>query len=84
MLGQGDREFNCPGYLLVNESQHLFVCDRENHRVQVFELNGKFIGKFGTKGSKLGEFDRPLSVAMLSDGRIVVSDEFNRRIQIFE
>ena len=82
--GQGDGEFNCPGYLLVNESQHLFVCDRENHRVQVFELKGKFIGKFGTKGSKLGEFDRPLSVAMLSNGRIVVSDEFNHRIQTFE
>ena len=82
--GQGNGEFNCPGYLLVNESQHLFVCDRENHRVQVFELKGKFIGKFGTKGSKLGEFDRPLSVAMLSNGRIVVSDEFNHRIQIFE
>ena len=82
--GKGDGEFNCPGYLLVNESQHLFVCDRENHRVQVFELKGKFIGKFGTKGSKLGEFERPLSVAMLSNGRIVVSDEFNHRIQTFE
>ena len=82
--GQGDGEFNCPGYLLVNESQHLFVCDRDNHRVQVFELNGKFIGKFGTKGSKLGEFNKPLAVAILSNGRIVVSDELNHRIQIFE
>ena len=82
--GQGNGEFNCPGYLLVNESQHLFVCDRENNRVQVFELNGKFIGKFGTKGSKLGEFDRPLSVAILSNDRIVVSDEYNHRIQTFE
>ena len=82
--GQGDGEFNCPGYLLVNESQHLFVCDRKNHRVQVFELNGKFIGKFGTEGSKLGEFNRPLSVAMLSNGRIVVSDEYNHRIQTFK
>ena len=84
MQGQGDGEFNCPGYLLVDESQHLFVCDRKNHRVQVFELNGKFIGKFGTEGSKLGEFNQPLSVAMLSNGRIVVSDEFNHRIQTFE
>ena len=84
MRGQGDGEFNCPGYLLVNESQHLFVCDRNNHRVQVFELNGKLIGKFGTKGSKLGEFSKPLSVAMLSNARIVVSDEINHRIQIFE
>ena len=84
MQGQGDGEFNSPGYLLVNESQHLFVRDRKNHRVQVFELNGKFIGKYGTEGSKLGEFNQPLSVAMLSNGRIVVSDEFNHRIQIFE
>ena len=81
--GQGDGEFHYPGYLLVNESQHLFVCDRYNHRVQVFELNGKFIGKFGTKGSKLGEFNYPMSVAMLSNGRIVVTDECNNRIQIF-
>ena len=81
--GQGDGEFNYPGYLLVNESQHLFVCDRYNHRVQVFELSGKFIGKFGTKGSKLGEFNYPMSVVMLSNGRIVVTDECNSRIQIF-
>ena len=84
MQGQGDGEFNCPGYLLVNESQHLFVCDRKNHRVQVFELNGKFIGKFGTKGSKLGEFIEPISVEMLSDGQIVVCDKDNHRIQKFE
>ena len=81
--GQGDGEFRRLGYLLVNESQHLFVCDCYNHRVQVFELNGKFIGKFGTKGSKLGEFRYPFSVAILSNGRIVVTDECNR-IQIFE
>ena len=82
--GQGDGGFNCPGYLLVNESQHLFVCDEKNHRVQVFELNGKFIGKFGTGGTELGEFHDPLSVAMLSNGRIVLSDQRNHRIQIFE
>ena len=83
--GQGDGEFNFPGYLLVNESQHLFVCDRQNNRVQVFELDGKFIGKFGTKrGSKLGEFNRPLSVALLSNGQFVVSDQRNHRIQIFQ
>ena len=82
--GQGDGGFNCPGYLLVNESQHLFVCDEKNHRVQVFELSGKFIGKFGTGGSELGEFHDPLSVAMLSNGQIVLSDQRNHRIQIFE
>ena len=60
------------------------VCDSENHRVQVFELNGKFITKFGTKGSGVGEFNIPVSTTVLSDGRIVVTDFRNHRIQIFE
>ena len=82
--GKGDGEFDYPGQLLVNESQHLLVSDRGNDRVQVFELNGKFVGKFGTKGSKLGELYMPFSMALLSNGRIVVSDQYNHRIQIFK
>ena len=60
------------------------VCDRDNDRIQVFELNGKFVDKFGTKGSNLGEFKSPNSIAVLSNGRIVVTDSSNHRIQIFE
>ena len=48
------------------------VCDTENHRVQVFELSGEVITKFGTKGSGIGEFDSPFSTAVLSDDRIVL------------
>ena len=60
------------------------VCDSYNHRVQVFELSGKFVAKFGSKGSERGEFNCPFSTASLSDGRIVVSDVKNYRIQIFD
>ena len=60
------------------------VCDSENHRVQVFELSGKFVAKFGSKGSERGEFNCPVSTGILSDGRIVVSDVKNYRIQIFD
>ena len=60
------------------------VCDQDNHRIQVFELNGKFVGKIGTKGSNLGEFVRPLSVALLSNNQIVVCEYGNHRIQILE
>ena len=60
------------------------VCDSYNHRVQVFELSGKFVTKFGSEGSKRGEFKYPVSTASLSDGRIVVSDKNNHRIQIFD
>ena len=53
-------------------------------RVQVFDVDGKFVGKFGSNGSKLGEFNGPCSVAVLSNDQIVVSDRNNGRIQIFE
>ena len=64
------------------------ICDGSNDRVQVFEPNGKFIGKFGTKGSSLGEFkfpgNWPGNLAILSNDRIAVRDHDNHRIQIFE
>ena len=60
------------------------VCDTKNHRVQVFELSGNFVTKFGKLGSWLGEFGSPTSAAVLSNGRIVVTEWFNSRIQIFE
>ena len=46
--GSGDGEFDTPRGLSINKAGHLMVCDRANHRVQVFELSGKFVGKFGT------------------------------------
>ena len=82
--GDGDGEFDDVGCLSVDKAGHLMVCDEFNHRVQVFELNGKFITKFGTKGSGIGDLNRPTSIAVCSDGRIAVTDRFNHRIQIFE
>ena len=60
------------------------VCDAENDRVQVFKLDGTFVTKFGNFGMEPGEFQHPTSAAVLSDGKIVVADCFNNRIQIFE
>ena len=68
----------------MDKAGHLMVCDTYNHRIQVFDLSGKFVAKFGTTGSGMGEFDRPVSVALLSDDKIVVSDFGNSRIQIFD
>ena len=39
--------------------------------MQVFELNGKFVGKFGTKGNNLGDLNNPFAVAVLSNNQIV-------------
>ena len=58
------------------------VCDTSNFRIHVFDLNGKFVGKYGSEGSNLGEFKSTQSLAVLSNSRIVVCDRNNNRIQI--
>ena len=68
----------------MNKSGHLMVCDENNHRIQVFELNGKFLGKFRTRGANLGEFNHPNSIAVLRNGQIVVCDTRNHHIQILQ
>ena len=50
----------------------------------MFDLSGKFLKTFGKNGSGIGEFHFPTSTAVLSDGRIAVTDWGNCRIQIFE
>ena len=49
------------------------ACDQGNYRIEVFELNGRFVAQFVTKSSNLEEFNRPTSAAVLINGRIVVS-----------
>ena len=77
--GEGDGEFNKPRCLSVDKAGHLMVCDGANDRVQVLELNGKFITKF-----KLMSGGSPTSTAVLSDGTIVVPDYGNGCIQIIK
>lgn len=82
--GRKKGKFNEPNGLTVNKEGHLMVCDAMNHRVQVFEMSGKFVTNFGISGSGKGELKEPVSMAVLSDGKIVVSDFKNDRIQVFE
>ena len=75
--GRRDVELMRPRCLSFDKAGHLMVCDFENHRVKMLELNGKLIKKFQLKSGGL-----PISTAVLSDGRIVMSDFSGNRIQI--
>ena len=75
--GEGDGEFDNPYCLSVDKAGHLMVCDGKNDRVQVLELNGKFITKF-----KLMSGGSPTSTAVLSDGTICTASCESPRFQI--
>ncbi|MBX3252722.1 MAG: hypothetical protein KF862_01175 [Chitinophagaceae bacterium] len=45
---KGDKkgEFNIPHGITLDENENVYVADRENNRVQVFDPNGKFLKQF--------------------------------------
>ena len=48
----------------------------------MFDRNGKFLFKFGSKGARNGQTKFPVGVGLLSNGNIVVSEDGGNRLQI--
>lgn len=51
-------------------------------RISVFDKNGKFLRILGKTGTLPGEFRTPHALAFDSQGRLVVADRHNHRIQV--
>jgi len=62
-------------------SKNIFTVDR--YGIQIFDLSGNFVDKFGSRGSGDGEFKSPEGIAVNSK-HIFVADTENYRIQIFD
>jgi iron(III) transport system ATP-binding protein len=58
----------------------LYVIENKAARVTVLEKDGKLVGRYGTAGRGEGNFFAPWSLAVMSDGRILVADTGNHRI----
>ena len=52
--GSKEGEFNDPRGVAIHSNQ-VYVCDRDNHRIQVFDLDLNFIRSIGSRGSGRGE-----------------------------
>src|SRR5262245_4603774 len=62
----------------------LYMPEAGNHRVDVFDLNGKFLFDFGGQGSEPGKFNVPESAKFSSEGKVYVADLKNDRVQVFD
>ena len=81
--GSEDGQLNCPGGLAFSKKGlGLFVCDLQNHRIQVFTKEGA--RHFGKRGDGYGEFNEPYFIAINSnEDKLFVSDHNNSRVQVF-
>lgn len=53
-------------------------------RIQQFTDQGKYLGGFGSEGTKPGQFQAPHGLAIDSHGSLYIVDAFNHRVQKFE
>jgi DNA-binding beta-propeller fold protein YncE len=73
-----------PGGVDVDSYGRIAVSDVSNHQVIVFDSYLSVELVFGSYGSHPGQFDGPQGVAFTPDGRLLVTDTGNRRVQLFE
>jgi len=62
----------------------LYMPEAGNHRVDVFDLNGKFLFDFGGMGAEPGKMNNPEAAKFSSEGKLYVSDLKNDRVQVFD
>ena len=87
--GECLRKFGGEGSLInpyhcIQQGQYFIVSDCGDNSIKMFDLEGKFIFKFGKKGNKEGEFNRPRHLSVNKEGFLMVCDAYNHRVQVFE
>ncbi len=65
--GEGPGQFRVPHALAIDAQGHLFVADRSNSRVQVFDLDGTFVAEWH-------QFGRPSDVFVSDDEHLLTID----------
>ncbi len=84
-----ERQFYGPRAIAIDpQTNVVYVSDSGHHVVNVFDRSGEFIGIIGNQsqqpGDAEGEFKGPVGIDVGADGRVVVADTFNDRIQVFD
>lgn len=72
-----------PSAVDVGPTGDVYVVSGKNGRVERFGSDGTWYGGWGVEGSEPGDLRNPGGIAVLPDGRVVVADAGNARLQIF-
>ena len=72
-----------PFGISVNSKGETAVVDTDKHCILIIDKEGNCVRKVGSFGNNAGQLKRPLDVTYLNDDNIMVTDQFNHRIQQF-
>jgi len=77
-FGNQREQFNKPYGIAITKANIMFVCDTDNHRIQVFGPHGEYLTFFGEN-----DLISPISISVLKSGEIFVSDLGTKSIKGF-
>jgi len=88
--GRGDGEFRNPKGIALDSEGSIYVLDasdpmivREPPQVQAFTSAGQFLRKWGSRGTKEGQFTEPNGIAVGEGDEVYVTDKGNDCVQVF-
>ena len=81
--GAEEGQLDNPEGLAIDSSDHLWIADTENNRVEEFSPEGEFLSAFGEEGAGAGKLSNPQGIATDSEGNLWVVDTGNDRVQEF-
>ena len=77
--------FNCPvAAALTNDEDQLFVSDCNNHRIQVFTIDGQFLKIFGNFVNISYSLKRPYGICCSPDGHVLIVSRDTNCVLIFD
>ena len=59
VMGSKPGHLEHPHYIAVSNTNRVIVSDSNNHRIQIFDANGKVNTTFGSEGTDAGQFKFP-------------------------
>ena len=81
--GSKEGELDDPRGVTLYDNQ-VYVCDSDNDRIQVFDLDLNFVRSIGSRGKGRGEFGAPYDVKFDTAGNMYVAEFINRRVQVMD
>ncbi|VDM43215.1 unnamed protein product [Toxocara canis] len=82
--GSKEGDLNWPRGVTAICGNEFAVCDSSNHRICVFNTQGRLLRTFGRYGTGEGQLDSAAGICSNRFRQLIVSDRYNHRIVIFD
>ncbi|MDI6735614.1 MAG: tetratricopeptide repeat protein [bacterium] len=82
-LGAIKEGIKLPTGVVANSEGKIFIADKKDNKILVYDLDGKLIKSAGEKGNKPGQISSPVDLAVYKD-KLYVLEQGNSRISCFD